>query len=479
VAVLFILCVGILNLTMGFGVAVYAARRYRTLCRPACDPAAPVRSAGDEEPVLDTASLGEDAVDAVEEFLSEVGIKAYEPEPVEPEAPEDSHEPEEPEEQEEAIQEQVPADEEAADSEEAIGPEEDQAPEFTAQTLLESLAGQGTVEEAVVGFRERVEKFHDELTALDEELRDTARNPNAANVEACLESLSRTNHGQLESCEQVQKVFQKFCQEIEEFHVLGDDLLAAVEEESSQIRQANQAIGSFDYQSDLAEGCRQMLSETSQLIHANHHLRDATEEAFVGVMRNEQRLESLDDFARMDPLTGILGRGGLEAALAGSRQAEAEKPRPYCLAMFDLDQFGRINERVGQMAGDRILHLFAQLLKTEAGDQAQVARHSGQRFAVVLPNNDVQTATNVAERIRQTLALVEFHYRDDQFKVTVSCAVVEASSKEASDSLYRRAETALEEAKRYGRNRTFLHEGGYPAPVVPPSFTLSGKIVTL
>ena len=85
---------------------------------------------------------------------------------------------------------------------------------------------------------------------------------------------------------------------------------------------------------------------------------------------------------------------------------------------------------------------------------------------------------DITERKRAEEGLRKAHDKLE-IRVTICCAVVGAASEEAPEGLIERAEATLQEAKRYGCNRTFLHDGKYPTPVVPPNFSLEEKQVTL
>lgn len=178
---------------------------------------------------------------------------------------------------------------------------------------------------------------------------------------------------------------------------------------------------------------------------------------------------------RRDRLTGLASRAALEEDLDALWEKDPDRTKPLCLAMIDLDQFARVNERCGQEAADRVLRALSQLLAGESGHHATVSRFSGQRFALLFEDSETQHATEVVERIRQLIELSRLRHDEDEIRVTVSCGVTESTADDLPASLFSRAESTLREAKRYGRNRTFVFENGYPVPVVPPSLSLEEK----
>jgi len=118
-------------------------------------------------------------------------------------------------------------------------------------------------------------------------------------------------------------------------------------------------------------------------------------------------------------------------------------------------------------------------LSHEVSDSARAFRLEGQRFAIAFLELELRRATNAIERIRQTIEQSTFRRQDTVLDVSVSCGVAQLLHGETQGCEMTRATATLMEAKRYGRNRTFIHEGKYPTPVVPPNFTLEPRELTL
>ena len=189
--------------------------------------------------------------------------------------------------------------------------------------------------------------------------------------------------------------------------------------------------------------------------------------------------EAMDPAMWKDDLTGIANRLGLEAELSKWWEDDPQRELPLNAAMIDIDHFSQINEQHGHTTGNEILRAVAQLLNAEIGSRGTAGRFCGQQFLLLLPNADARGATNLTEKIRQTLEIAHFQRQDLDIQVTVSCGVSKSTPEDTSDTLFARAEATLQEAKRYGDNRTFLREGNYPTPVVPPSFALEEKTISL
>ncbi len=445
----YIFIVAILNIGLGFGVAIYLGRRYQALVAGggfwSDDP-------GFAESGYQAAPPDEDAAAGISTLLDEL--------------------------QDESDAAAV-ADEPSAEAESAA-PDAAQAEESPTPQLPPEEEHEKSRSETCVGdFQAGVEQFHDQLKKADDELRNQVETPDAAATEACLSSLMAATQEYLASRGKAYEVFHETHAEQSEFEGVDEDLRVAIERQDGQIENAAKAIEAFDYESDLAEACRQMIGETSKLIGTNHGMRDALDGAMVEVARHEQHLGTVGPGMQHDDLTGISNRMGLEASLFDWWEKDPQRMRLLSVAMIDVDRFNGINEEHGCDVGNKILRAVSRELESECRGESKVARFSGQRFFFLFPDSDTRAATNMVERIRQLVEMIHFHYRELEIQIAVSCAVTEAGSEDTSNTLVARTEAALQEAKRYGRNRTFLHEGKNATPVVPPNFSLEDKHITL
>jgi diguanylate cyclase (GGDEF)-like protein len=151
--------------------------------------------------------------------------------------------------------------------------------------------------------------------------------------------------------------------------------------------------------------------------------------------------------AATDSLTGLLNRRALENKV---RALRAENTG-FAVAMADLDHFKALNDTHGHETGDRALRLFAQTLKTSLRAHDLVCRHGGEEFAVVLPECSAANAAAALEQTRIELSQALRAAGLPEF--TVSIGVVDAGDDEDFSSVLERADNALFDAKRQGRDR--------------------------
>lgn len=160
--------------------------------------------------------------------------------------------------------------------------------------------------------------------------------------------------------------------------------------------------------------------------------------------------------AATDPLTGLLNRGRFFELAAEEISRSRRYERPLAVVMLDIDLFKNINDTYGHTAGDTALRAFADLCRGLVRAPDILGRIGGEEFALLLPETNGVSARALADRLRAAVAAM----RVDGLPIvmTVSAGVSElAPGETAIDAALSRADTALYEAKRNGRNRVVLH----------------------
>lgn len=176
------------------------------------------------------------------------------------------------------------------------------------------------------------------------------------------------------------------------------------------------------------------------------------EPLMIAVVRDitEHVLQSteLKRLADTDPLTGLLNRRAFFERAASPTSAVGAS-----IILMDLDHFKHINDQFGHHAGDQVILFFASILKQSAGPLDLAARLGGEEFVLLTADMTVDQATPVAEAIRRhTVEQVSVQFQPLPLSITVSAGVAEIREGDISDAL-KRADAALYEAKRAGRDR--------------------------
>lgn len=165
----------------------------------------------------------------------------------------------------------------------------------------------------------------------------------------------------------------------------------------------------------------------------------------------ERRVQHLNEKIKEDPLTGVANRAGFDRAHQQFIATHLDLGTPYSLIICDLDHFKKINDTFGHQAGDQALVDFASLLRKHCPNGGLVARYGGEEFVLLCPDCDNNKATKQAERTRRATAEMP-HATLDGKCITASFGVTELQFGDTPDTMLRRADRALLQAKSDGRN---------------------------
>ncbi len=165
----------------------------------------------------------------------------------------------------------------------------------------------------------------------------------------------------------------------------------------------------------------------------------------------EERLVSLNEKASQDGLTGVANRAEFDRTHANWFQTHLERGLPYSLIICDLDFFKKINDTYGHQAGDEALIAFGSLLRKHTRSSDLVARYGGEEFVMLCADCDGDSAAVRAENIREALAEQRLHVLNGH-SLTASYGVTAIQSGDTAETMLRRADRALLQAKADGRN---------------------------
>ena len=163
--------------------------------------------------------------------------------------------------------------------------------------------------------------------------------------------------------------------------------------------------------------------------------------------------------ANSDGLTGIANRKCFDQELATAIEGAREDGSALSVLFADIDHFKGFNDTHGHQVGDQVLRLVAQVLTKSVKGRDLAARYGGEEFAVILPQTGVDGAAQLAEQIRQTIAGNRIRLKATGVflgNITLSIGCADYRPPETMGELMARADDALYEAKRQGRNRVVV-----------------------
>lgn len=161
--------------------------------------------------------------------------------------------------------------------------------------------------------------------------------------------------------------------------------------------------------------------------------------------------------ANRDPLTGLLTRAFLDEELPQLVDRCTRAGLPLSCAFVDIDRFKDINDRYGHQVGDEVLVTIARLLMFNLRENDPTVRFGGEEIVIFLPGSAERGGVDVAERIRRAVAGHDWQRTAPGLRVTASFGVAEHEPEEDVKRWLKRADQALYDAKRAGRNR--VHRG--------------------
>jgi diguanylate cyclase len=187
----------------------------------------------------------------------------------------------------------------------------------------------------------------------------------------------------------------------------------------------------------------------SELVDAQRKV-DAYE---LRVRELEHELTQVSALVQKDPLTQALNRRGLEEAFRIETARATRYESPLVLAMLDVDDFKKLNDSLGHVAGDRALVHLAQVMRATLRPTDLLARLGGEEFAVLFPATELDEAAQATERLQKELVRSNFAFEGQRAAVSFSAGVASWRRAEVLEELIRRADAALYAAKRAGKNR--------------------------
>ena len=166
-----------------------------------------------------------------------------------------------------------------------------------------------------------------------------------------------------------------------------------------------------------------------------------------------KRLKEERGKALRDSLTKLPNREAYDERLELELERWKRYKQPATLVVADIDLFKSINDNYGHLSGDKVLQIMAKEVQNRIRKTDFVARYGGEEFVIILPETDLDTATQVIEKTREMIHRLPFHFRDENIKITMSFGMAAFDEDLDQNALFERADKALYNAKANGRNR--------------------------
>ena len=161
--------------------------------------------------------------------------------------------------------------------------------------------------------------------------------------------------------------------------------------------------------------------------------------------------KKLEEMAHVDSLTGAYNRRYFYEISKKLLSFTKREKKPLSIAMIDIDKFKDVNDTYGHDVGDEVLKVLVNEIKNNIRDSDVFVRYGGEEFVLLLPNTDLEHALVITQKLR---VIIESCQKVDSLKFTISIGLAAfIDSKDDIESLVKKADEALYEAKNSGRNR--------------------------
>jgi len=239
-------------------------------------------------------------------------------------------------------------------------------------------------------------------------------------------------------------------------YVCGTDFYVPSEEAEQMNKRALETAKNMENNTEkIQQGINNICRDTIVgLTHCKDTVADKAKFDMVKRILEKQRkeLNKLKEFSFKDQLTGLYTRRYMNEALNTVFYNFNRYSRPCSIIMFDIDDFKKINDTYGHLAGDAVLRTVASVIQRVIRRSDIPVRYGGDEFIVILPDTMLENAVLAAKKIANKVQSIKFERNGTGFRCTISIGVTHIKESDTVETLLDRVDKALYEAKNKGKN---------------------------
>ena len=264
---------------------------------------------------------------------------------------------------------------------------------------------------------------------------------------------SQLKHGLIEARESLKQMLAGFVDHLGKFSDSTSDYHDKIERCVEKISQADDISQLGDALAEVIQETRNIQLNAQRSRDELQLTRQRVEEAEKRVNELQEELDRASTLVRHDQLTGTLNRRGLEETFSTEVSRMRRRGAQLCVALLDIDNFKKLNDTLGHDAGDAALIHLTKVTRETVRPQDTVARFGGEEFIVLLPDTTLSDAKIVLTRLQRELTRRIFLHEHEKVLITFSAGVTDFREGDDQASAIRRADEAMYQAKKTGKNR--------------------------
>jgi diguanylate cyclase len=257
----------------------------------------------------------------------------------------------------------------------------------------------------------------------------------------------------LEAQEEMQQMLATFIARLSQMTESTSAFHGKMEENARLIEQAKTLAEIAPVLKDVVRATSTMAKDSLTARDELRDMRGHVQTAEAELAKLHLELDRVSAQARHDPLTGALNRKGLDEALQREVSNVRRKDTPLCMALLDIDNFKKINDKLGHAAGDAALTHLATVAREVMRPQDTLARYGGEEFVILLPDTPLDNGIEAMTRLQRELTKRFFLTGTEKLLITFSAGVAQLAANESGPEAIKRADQAMYLAKRAGKNR--------------------------
>lgn len=257
----------------------------------------------------------------------------------------------------------------------------------------------------------------------------------------------------IEAQEEARQMLAAFIERLAAMNASSTVFQGKIETSARQIASVKSidAIGSL--LEDVIGATRSMAEETEASREQLKSLQEKVLATEAELVHLHLELDNASALARHDPLTDALNRKGLDEALAREIAGMRRKETPLSVCLLDIDNFKRLNDRLGHEAGDGALVHLASVARQCMRPCDTLARYGGEEFVILMPDTSLEQGMAAMVRLQRELTRAFYLSGKDRILITFSAGVAQLAPDESGADAINRADKAMYLAKRAGKNR--------------------------